>query len=169
MTALDDREKAEYFQRCYLAADGLWFLKCEERYGFKAALDLDDEVWKALPKIQIKALKALMDLQSGIDALRKALEAKLEIEGFSFHIDSDSKGLTVQISRCPWHDLMVHSGRKALSGAVGGRICQTENRVWADKFGPGIEFFTEGCICKGDSACTLRFLKKGEKRDLDAT
>jgi hypothetical protein len=46
---LDEKQISELWHRSYTAVDGLWFMKVEERYGFEAALDLDDEVWKGQP------------------------------------------------------------------------------------------------------------------------
>ncbi len=54
---LTDKEISEYLHRCYTAADGLWFVKVEEKYGFDSALDIDKEVWKVIPKIQSRFLK----------------------------------------------------------------------------------------------------------------
>ena len=52
MVKLSSKQVADYFNRSYKAVDGLWFLKVEEKYGFDTALELDNEVWKILPKIQ---------------------------------------------------------------------------------------------------------------------
>ncbi len=52
MKHLTDQQAAEYFHRSFTAVDGLWFMKVEEKHGFDAALEIDNEVWKVLPKIQ---------------------------------------------------------------------------------------------------------------------
>jgi len=49
---LTDKEIAEYLHRCYTAVDGLMFVKVEEKYGFDVAPNIDEEVWKVMPKIQ---------------------------------------------------------------------------------------------------------------------
>jgi len=72
MIELTDGQVARYFHRCYTAADGLWFMKVEEKYGFDAALDIDNEVWKVLPKIQPRMLKPMVKTE-GMDALLESV------------------------------------------------------------------------------------------------
>ena len=60
MTKLSSQQVAEYFSRSYRAVDGLWFMKVEEKLGFDAALELDNEVWKVMPKIQARMIKQFL-------------------------------------------------------------------------------------------------------------
>ncbi|OPY49712.1 MAG: hypothetical protein A4E48_02162 [Methanosaeta sp. PtaU1.Bin060] len=153
---LSDRQRSEYFHRSYAAVDGLWFMKAEEKYGFEAALELDEAVWRILPKIQARMIKAMMGLESGIDCLEEAITARLTLEGFLFETAKAEGGFVVAISRCPWHDLRVKSGRGHLSERVGDVICSVENSVWASEFG-GARFEQEERICKGAKRCLMRF------------
>jgi hypothetical protein len=82
MTGLTDEQETEYFRRSYTAADGLCFTKVEERLGFAEALQMDETVWKVLPKIQARTLKGMMLLESGLQGLEEALSARLALEGF---------------------------------------------------------------------------------------
>jgi hypothetical protein len=133
-------------------------VKAEVRCGFDAALDLDDEVWKVFPKVQARMLKDMTRMASGLEALRECFATKLAIEGFQFDVDAAAgNGFRVNISRCPWHDAMVKSGREALSGKVGPRICGTEYSVWAAEFGQGIRFARKSEICTGAERCVLEF------------
>lgn len=157
MFELSASQVADFFRRSYTAVDGLWFVKVEEKYGFDAALDLDDEVWKVFPKIQARMLKDMTGLNSGLEALRRCLATKLSMEGFQFDTSPAGDRFMVSISRCPWHDAMVKSGRVALSGKVGTRICGTEYTVWAAEFGSGIRFQRKSEICNGASRCILEF------------
>lgn len=157
MYELNDRQVADFFRRSYTAIDGLWFMKAEAAGGFDAALDLDDEVWKVFPKIQARMLKEATGLSSGLEALRECFTTKLAIEGFGFDAQGAARGFTVSISRCPWHDAMVRSGRKDLSGKVGTRVCGTEYSVWAAEFGPGMRFRRKSEICTGSERCVLEF------------
>jgi len=156
---LDNRQKAEFWHRSYAAVDGLWFMKVEEKYGFDASLDVDNEVWKILPKIQARTLRALGEIKDGIGGLFECLTTKLHLEGFAFKAerDGDGAGFKIIISRCPWHDLMVKSQREELSGKVGSLICNTEYSVWAGEFGDGISFKLEDRICEGSESCVLCF------------
>jgi hypothetical protein len=136
-------------------------MKVEEALGFDAALDLDDGVWKILPKIQARMLKAMGNLEDGLEGLQECVVTRLTLEGFSFEIEPTQAGceLRVTITDCPWHDLMVKSGREHLSGRVGSRICVTEYQVLAAEFGPGISFELGGQICHGSGGCRFTFRK----------
>lgn len=159
MYKLSDLQAAEFFHRSYTAIDGLWFMKMEARHGFGAALSIDDEVWQVFPKIQARMLKQFTGVSSGLEALRECFAAKLDVEGFRFDVHSVPGAFTVEISRCPWHDAMIKSGREALSGKVGTRICGSEYSIWAAEFGPGIRYRRDSEICTGSERCTLVFEK----------
>ena len=159
MFELNDRQIADFFRRSYTAVDGLWFVKAEEKCGFNSALDLDDEVWKVFPKVQARMLKDMTGMVSGLEALRECFTTKLAIEGFRSDVEETGRGFRVSISRCPWHDAMVKSGRGALSGRVGARICGTECGIWAADFGQGIRFERKSEICTGGERCVLEFTR----------
>jgi hypothetical protein len=156
---LDEKQISELWHRSYTAVDGLWFMKVEERYGFEAALDIDDEVWKVLPKIQARMLESCGEIPPGIDGLLDCLTNKLALEGFAFESEraADGRGFKIRISRCPWHDVMVSSGRADLSEKVGTRICPTEYSAWAAEFGDNIRFELGERICGGSVSCILNF------------
>ena len=161
MTDSTERQKMEYFRRSYTAADGLWFMKVEEQYGFVKALQLDEAVWRVLPKIQARTIKSMMDLQLGLDGLQEAIDARLSLEGFEFVLERQENGFCAFVSKCPWHDLMVESGRERLSEKVCDLICRVENSVWAVEFSEAgcddIKFEREDMICKGACRCVLWF------------
>jgi len=159
MIELSNRQIAEFWHRSYASVDGLWFMRVEERYGFDAALDIDNEVWKVLPKIQARMMKSMVGVDKGIDALFECLTTKLSLEDFTFKAEraGDGGGFRIVISKCPWHDLMVKSGREELSGKVGTLICNTENSVWASEFGDDIHFELGDQICEGCASCILKF------------
>lgn len=158
MIELDSKQIAEFLYRSYTAVDGLWFMKVEEKYGFDAALDLDDEVWKIFPKIQARMLKGMVKMTNGVDALFECFTTKLTIEGFGFQTERlAGGGFRIIMSRCPWHDAMVKSGRKDMSGKVSSRICHTECSAWAAEFGEEVTFTVGTQICKGAERCILEF------------
>jgi hypothetical protein len=158
MIELNAKQIEEYFHRSYSAVDGLWFMKVEERYGFDTAIDIDNDVWKVFPKIQARLLKSMGKLENGMYALFECLTTKLNLEGFEFHADelSDS-GFKIAIKDCPWHNLMLKSGRGELSGKVGAVICNAEYSAWASEFGDTIKFELAGQICEGSPTCNLQF------------
>lgn len=159
MAKLTEEQIARYLHRSYTAADGLWFMKVEERRGFDEALEIDGEVWKVMPKIQARMLKSMLnaDEEMGVDALLECFSAKLSIEGFEFRAAIDRDCLKVCITLCPWHHLMVKSGRGHLSEKVSSLICTTENSVWASEFG-GMRSEIGPRMCKGDQECVFKFL-----------
>ncbi len=160
MIELNGEQIAEYLYRSYTAVDGLWFVKVEEKYDFGTALDIDDDVWKVMPKIQARKLKSLANLDKGIDALFECFTTKLTLDGFVFETEklSDGNGFNIIISQCPWHNIMIKAHRQHLSESVGTRICNTECSVWASEFGDNIYFELGERICKGAKHCILRFV-----------
>jgi hypothetical protein len=135
-------------------------MKHEEKFGFDTALDVDNEVWKILPKIQVRTLRSLADIGfKGMTALRESLEMKLSLEGFSFDITEidNEGGFEIYLHDCPWHTLMVKSGREHLSHRVGNVICRTEYKVWASEFGDNIHCEIKSQICAGCESCVLKF------------
>jgi hypothetical protein len=157
MVKLDCQQVAEYFHRCYKAVDGLWFMKVEEKHGFDRALDVDNEVWKVMPKIQARMLKSMLKLKHGPDALLKGLETKLELDGFKFKTEKTENSFRITISDCPWHNLMTKSGREKLSAAVGTTICNTEYQVWVSELAETMKFKLQSQLCEGKECCVLEF------------
>ena len=97
-------------------------------------------------------------LNNGIKDLGEAITARLSLEEFEFKIEYEPSGFKIIINECPWHDLMIKSGRDHLSGKVGNLICQIENSVWADEFGIHA-FWRDEQICLGSEKCILKFGK----------
>ena len=164
MIDLSAEQIAEFWHRSYASVDGLWFMKVEEKYGFDVALDIDNEVWKVLPKTQARMMKSMGKLGEGIDALYECITTKLGLEGFVFQADKPATGggFTVVITVCPWHDVMVKSGREELSAKVGTLICNTEYSVWASEFGPNIRFEMRDQICGRCQTCVLKFTEAAQ-------
>jgi hypothetical protein len=160
MVELDCQQVVDYFHRCYKAVDGLWFMKVEENYGFDCALDVDNDVWKVMPKIQARMLKSMLKLKHGPNALLKGLKAKLELDGFKFKAEKTDNGFKITIVDCPWHNLMIKSCREKLSAAVGSLICSTEYQVWVSEFTETMNFQLKSQLCKGAECCIMEFEEK---------
>lgn len=159
MRYLNEEEKIKYLKRSYSAVDGLWFMKVEDSLGFDKALELDNEVWKVVPKIQARFLKATLGVDKGLEALERCFTEKLQMDDIEFNEKSNENVLTITISRCHWHELMVKSNRAHLSPRVGETICDTEYSGWAQEFGEGITFKMLSRICNGGKECVLQFTK----------
>jgi hypothetical protein len=159
MAGIDDSVRAKFFKKSYEAIDGLWFMKVEEDSDFDRALDIDRRVWEIVPKIQARALRALLDLKdSGPAALATALEYKAELDDADVEIEVTKAGnVRATIKHCPWLELMVKSGRKHLAERVGRAICNTEYPVWQREFGAGATFELKEMICGGAPRCMMEF------------
>jgi hypothetical protein len=155
----DRVEKAlEYFKRSFFAIDGLWFVMLEGADSFDRALEIDEKVWRVMPKIQSRKIRELYGIGGkGLRDLLRALWIKFEIEGYEAGIEFEGDRALISIRECPWFEIMKGAGRGTLAGRIGERICSTEYRAWADEFGGGIRFSLESQLCKGDDACRLRF------------
>ena len=159
MTKLSSKQIIDYFNRSYKAVDGLWFMKVEKELGFNDALELDNEVWKVMPKIQARLLKSFLGLDSSIDALLESLVTKLELEGFKYNVEKNANGFSIKITDCPWHNLMIKSGRENLAKLVGKKICSTEYQVWASEIDKTIKFKLKSQKCDKSDHCILDFVK----------
>lgn len=159
MIQLTDKQIEDFYHRSYKAVDGLWFVKVEEKYGFDIALQIDEQVWKVLPKIQARMLKAMGGFDGGIEALLECFTTKLSLEGFTFSVEREDKGqdFTIVVEKCPWYELMIKSNRGNLAGKVGTAICGSEYRVWAEEFGSEIQFEIKEQLCNGSRFCKLKF------------
>ena len=159
MHTLTYRQIIEYFHRTYKATDGLWFMKVEEKFGFDAALEIDKEVWKVLPKIQARMIKSKLNKVEGENVLCVSLKLKLSLDDFKFKVESKEQGFQIKISDCPWHNLMLKSGREKYSGKIGTAICNIEYSVWASEFEEKTQFTLIKQKCKDNKYCILDFKK----------
>ncbi len=110
-----------------------------------------------------------MNLPSGLAGLEQALSARLALEGFDFDITRQDEAVEVAVRSCPWHQIMIKSGRGALSERVSEVICRVENSFWSLEFlkGDGREIAFERVrrLCRGDGfgRCSMgkrRLLKR---------
>jgi len=154
----DDRQIAEYLRRSYVAADGLWFVKVEERLDFEEALRLDVEVWRVLAKIQARKACELLGLKSRTLAdLVTALQFRFAAEQYGGRIASQSENAAeIEISACPWIELLRKSDRAHLAARVAEAICPTELAAWAREFDSAITVSIPQRMCNGDAVCRLR-------------
>jgi hypothetical protein len=120
-------------------------------------LQIDKEVWKVMPKIQARMIKSMQKIGEGEIALLKSLETKLSLEGFKFKVEQDEMGFRIQVRDCPWHNLIVRSGREQISAKVGTTICNIEYSIWASEFDKSMQFRLTAQKCNGSELCVLNF------------
>jgi hypothetical protein len=154
---LDAQCIAEYLRRSYLAIDGLWFMKTEERLDFDEALLLDVAVWKIMAKIQARKACELLKLDGKtLSDLLAALELKFSAEQYTYAIkDHNSEYAEVEISGCPWMTMMERSGRMHLADRVANAICGVEYEAWAKEFSPTITTVVQERRCNGAALCRI--------------
>lgn len=180
MKKFSQKNIAEYLYRNFSSVDGLWFVKVEEQFGFEKALEIDKEVWKVLPKIQARFIKSCLspgiapenitspasnsrsEVFSPEDLFIKALKIKLKIDHFRYRIFSGPGFIKVRITHCPWHEIMVRSGRENLSAKVGSSICMTEYSVFASEFFKDMHFDITEKICNSAGSCIFYFKKQNK-------
>jgi hypothetical protein len=187
---LNSKQVKEYIQNSYAKVDGLWFLKIEEQFGFEKALDIDLEVWKVMPKIQARYLKSvpgIKEIANSFDMFFECIKIKMELDNFIIKIAQtrqdtrnkinyskksanygsafkENNAITVTVNNCPWHNLMIKSGRENLSEQIGRVICQNEYSIFASEFDKNIKFELGERICKWSTCCKFVFMKEsGEK------
>ena len=183
---LNSKQIKEYLQNSYAKVDGLWFLKIEEQFGFEKALDIDAEVWKVMPKIQARYLKTVPEIKEiadSFDMFFECLEIKMKLDNFitktaqsrqntknkikdckkksANHSSTleENNVITITINNCPWHNLMIKSGRENLSEKIGSVICRNEYSIFASEFDKNIKFELGERICKDSVCCKFVFTK----------
>lgn len=154
---MNSNEKIEYLKRSYAAVDGLWFMKAEEAFGFEKALELDNQVWSVMPKIQARFLQTALGVSEGLPALKACFTEKLLLDGAEFTVEDIPDGFSIRMTKCHWHEAMIKSGREHLSPTIGLSICPAECSGWAKEFGDDISFDFQSRICTGSNECIFTF------------
>lgn len=153
----------DMLRRSYFAVDGLWFVMLEEADGLERALEVDEQVWRVMPKIQARKARELMRADGNTPgALARCMALKFAAEGHRYDISFKNPGAAeIVISRCPWRDILEDSGREHLGPKIADRICATEAAAWAAEFspedGPAIRAEMTEAICHGGGCCRLVF------------
>ena len=150
---------SEYFKRSYFALDGLWFVMIEEQFSFDKALEIDENVWRILPKIQARKVKELLDLEGiGLADFLRAIKVKLEAEEYDYETkERGTEHAQIVIRECPWYAILKKANREHLARWIADAICSLEFRVWLREFGEQLDFGIESRLCTGDPVCLLNF------------
>jgi len=160
----DDDSLVEMLRRSYFAVDGLWFVMAEEMFDPDQALELDERVWKVMPKIQARKARQLLRLRgSSLAELAQCFALKLTAEGHRFEVSRTGHDeLEVIITECPWLKLLEQSNRVHLAETIAEHICVAEGDTWASEFSEGIEFNLASRMCAGDESCHFLFRRAGD-------
>lgn len=154
----DHKLIADYFRKCFVSVDGLWFMKVEQDADFEKALALDIAVWEVLPKIEARTIQGLLETGTGIQALHGALEFKLSAEQYGFDLSPcSSGGFTLVVHDCPWVRHITKAGRRDFLARISESICGLEYRTFAREFGEEISAEHERERCAAEGCCSFCF------------
>jgi hypothetical protein len=105
-------------------------------------------------KIQARALKEF----AGKKGAKDCFETKLALDGFKFKSKKlKGGGFQINVTSCPWHEILIKSGRKNYAERIGSAVCTSEFPVWINEFGGKLGFELCGRICGGGKACVFKF------------
>ncbi|MGD9496723.1 MAG: DUF6125 family protein [Armatimonadota bacterium] len=146
-------------RRSYFAVDGLWFVMVEKELGLERALELDERVWRVMPKIQArKARELLCAADAGPATMARCMALKFAAEGHAWRVGAVSpQQAEIVVTRCPWREVLESAQRTHLGPQIADRICAAEGATWAAEFGDDIEFEMAEAICRGDGQCRFVF------------
>ncbi len=145
---------SEYFKKCFVAVDGLWFVMVEKADSFDKALDMDRKVWEVLPKIQARKIKELLEMEGDREEdLAEAVKFKLDAEDFVSELSRQERRMKITITQCPWLALLRKSKREHLAEKISDAICSVEYGVFAEEFLGPVNFEILSRLCSGDKAC----------------
>ena len=149
----------KYLRRSYFALDGLWFMMIEDQFSFDKALEIDEDVWRVLPKIQAREMKKLLGLKGvGLADFIKAISVKLQAEGYDYEKrEPEPDCIQIIIRECPWYTILKEAKREHIAPQIADAICFLEFRTWLNEFGTELDFRMESRLCTRDPACILSF------------
>ena len=153
---MDTRLLSEYFKKCFVAVDGLWFMMVEEADSFDKALEIDRRVWEIVPKIQARKIKELLEIKDPTqEDLITAIKFKLDAEDFVSTLDAENGRIRVTIRECPWVALLKKTNREHVAEHICDAICSLEYRVFAKEFVETVDINVESRLSCGDKVCSI--------------
>ena len=144
----EDEALIEYLRRSYTAVDGLWFMIVEQAHNFDHALDLDEQVWQIMPKLQARKAREVLDISgNSLEDLIACFTLKLQADGHQFHIERTDSEVRFIITRCKWRELLRRSGREHLEQRISNVIWPAELAGWCSEFGDKFDckYIDEDC------------------------
>ena len=67
-------ELIKMYSRNWLTMDGLWFTGVEDRYGEKAAIEMDVRMWEIGSRIEAERVKKILGLEPGLENVIRAID-----------------------------------------------------------------------------------------------
>lgn len=127
----------------YLGIDGIWLGAIRRAYGDKRAFELDNEVWEAGTKGEVRRTREALNIQKNdVEAVMKYIQTSASLGGL-FDIDTemiDKNHGRYTITHCNSLDYFEkHGDEKLLKQACEG-LCIPYNQRSADWFNPKIKW-----------------------------
>lgn len=139
---------AALLRRSYMAVDGLWFVMAEQRHGYEAALALDEDVWKVMPKIQARKAREVLGVAGNeLGDLARCLGLKLASEGHDFEVSLTGDQLEMRIVHCVWRDIFEKAQRLHIAKDIARNICLNKGAGWAAEFNAQFRFDLNCSLC----------------------
>jgi len=136
-----DRRLVEYLRRSYTAVDGLWFMIVEQAHDFDHALDLDEQVWQIMPKLQARKAREVLDISgNSLEDLIACFTLKLQADGHQFRVEQEPGEVQFIITCCRWRELLRRSRREHLEQRISNIIWPAELRGWCSEFDDQFNF-----------------------------
>ena len=164
---ISSKEIVEMLRRSYFAVDGLWFVMIEEDDGFERAMELDERVWRVMPRIQARKARELLQIHGDTpEDLARCMALKFAAEGHSYEVTiANPERAEIVIHSCPWRELLESSQRTHLGAEIADRICALEAKTWAAEFSEAIDGELAEAICRGDNRCRFVFKLMDDAED----
>lgn len=159
MRAVDDKAIIGFLRKSYFSADGIWFLSVEDEHSFEDALHLDERVWELMPKVQIRRVREILEIEDdSFDALAAGLELKFAAEGYRWEILRPTpEAMHIRIHSCPWLEILRRADRAHHAEKICDRICAKNLVAWGEKLGGNLSFSVKSKMSVGDSACEMLY------------
>lgn len=162
---INDLSREELMALCtmyaknWLATDGLWFQGVEEQYGFDAALEIDEEMWRRLTVIEAKRVAAFLELPAGasLAGLERALQFRLYAPLNQCETVREGNTLTYRVVTCRVQEARR---RKGMAYHTCKPVGLVEYSLFAKTIDPRIETECLSChpdVRDPDCNCLWRF------------
>jgi len=142
--AISPEAATEVAARTIHTVDGLWFLAVEEEYGFEAAFELNQQVWKRGAFIHGKRLLKNMNVKGNtpFEALATMILADpiMSFRRTQVMTQTDSR-LVIRTLNCPPAEARYRDGRGVFNGVPG---CTLLLATYAGLIDPRIQ---TKCVC----------------------
>jgi|GEM_PF-417820 len=168
-SSLSAQRDIELLKKMYMLVDGLWFRLVENKFGYAAALELDNEVWTEFAKRVATRIKKMYGIE-GEDpsSIFETIEVRWKLEGWNYEVVKKSdEECIVKVLRCPWVDGLRKADRYSIIPDICSKICINLYREWTRAINPNVSFERDSEIGLGGNFCLFKWKLKRQKSDIN--